>query len=270
MDIILCRQGQIDAARLCGESDERVGERLFGGDQWDADYGGKSAVTTDELYTYMDVAAVQPDGEDEPITLRFLNQQHEFLYFFRVQNREAVAQTVTARVWLVAKYDHACRPLYNCRRMWIAMDTFQVSLSAHARKVICRLAKSSSVARKSNGEAAKPQDVLRGSNAPHGTQRADAYCDCGWPYSLLLPKGREEGMMFRLMVMFTSNDINMPATEQSCGSVSLCGTRGQEYPDKRRMGYPFNRRFVDDTSIEEMIFTQPTMAARDLRITQVR
>ena len=44
-----------------------------------------------------------------------------------------------------------------------------------------------------------PQTVLDGANDPNDPN----YCDCGWPYTLLLPRGTADGMTFRLAVFCT-------------------------------------------------------------------
>jgi tyrosinase len=65
-------------------------------------------------------------------------------------------------------------------------------------------------------------------------------CTCGWPYGLLLPRGTYEGMTFKLFAMATDNDKDKVGSQKKCGSMSFCGV-GDEYPDARPMGYPFDR-----------------------------
>lgn len=71
-----------------------------------------------------------------------------------------------------------------------------------------------------------------------------AYCDCGWPYNLLVPRGTKEGMKFRLMVMATDAAFDVDEIG-CCGSMSYCGAK-DSYPDKRPMGYPFDRPFPEE------------------------
>ena len=89
------------------------------------------------------------------------------------------------------------------------------------------------------------------------------YCRCGWAYNLLLPRGTEEGMDFRLMVVFTDWDLDKVGPESCCGSVSFCGALDQ-YPDKRPMGYPFDRPF--NFPVTDTIMSNMNMAFRDIKI----
>lgn len=71
-----------------------------------------------------------------------------------------------------------------------------------------------------------------------------AYCECGWPYHLLVPRGTVEGMNFVLLAMATDWNLDRVGDEGCCGSMSFCGA-ADRYPDKREMGYPFDRRFPE-------------------------
>jgi hypothetical protein len=82
-------------------------------------------------------------------------------------------------------------------------------------------------------------------------QEASAYCSCGWPYNLLVPRGTSDGMPFRLLVMFTDAAWDT-AHEERCGSMSFCGVRDRGYPDRRAMGYPFDRPFGDAGLVETL------------------
>lgn len=89
------------------------------------------------------------------------------------------------------------------------------------------------------------------------------YCTCGWPYNLLLPRGTREGMSFRLAVVLTDWEVDRVGPESCCGSVSFCGALDQ-YPDKRPMGYPFDRRF--EFPISDTIMSNANMAFQDIKI----
>lgn len=97
-------------------------------------------------------------------------------------------------------------------------------------------------------------------------QEAQNYCTCGWPYSLLLPRGKAEaqgGMRFRLAAVLTDWNLDRVGPEGCCGSVSYCGAIDQ-YPDKRAMGYPFDRPF--ELGIMETLRSLPNTAFRDVTI----
>ncbi len=89
------------------------------------------------------------------------------------------------------------------------------------------------------------------------------YCECGWPYSLLLPRGTRAGMRFKLMVMVTDWDKDRVGRDTCCGSLSYCGALDR-YPDARPMGYPFDRPFSG--GILETVAAQANMACRTLTI----
>jgi tyrosinase len=105
------------------------------------------------------------------------------------------------------------------------------------------------------GENDSPEDIER--------VEASNYCTCGWPYNLLLPRGTEEGMPFRLAVICSDWEIDQVGGEESCGSLSFCGAR-DSYPDKRDMGYPFDRPF--EVPIADTVMANGNMAFRDITI----
>lgn len=98
------------------------------------------------------------------------------------------------------------------------------------------------------------------------------FCGCGWPSHMLVPKGSPEGSRFDVFVMISNYEddrvdqdsnlyvSNAPEFHLSktqflmmhffiylssgapCNdSYSFCGLRDQKFPDKRAMGYPFDR-----------------------------
>lgn len=105
------------------------------------------------------------------------------------------------------------------------------------------------------GENDSPEDIERLETAN--------YCTCGWPYNLLLPRGTPDGMPFRLAVICSDWEIDQVGGEESCGSLSFCGAR-DGYPDKRDMGYPFDRPF--EVPIADTIMANANMAFRDITI----
>lgn len=63
--------------------------------------------------------------------------------------------------------------------------------------------------------------------------------------------------------MLTDWETDHAGEPRSCGSMSYCGSR-QEYPDRREMGYPFHRPFVED--LVDTLAAQPNVAIRELTI----
>ncbi|GFU88601.1 hemocyanin B chain [Trichonephila clavipes] len=81
-------------------------------------------------------------------------------------------------------------------------------------------------------------------------RRSDEYCSCGWPDHLLVPKGDSAGMKFHLFAIFTNyfeDTVNDHGRTNECvDAVSYCGAKDQLYPDKRAMGFPFDREIVSN------------------------
>ncbi len=247
------------------------GELMFGGDNWDRDFSTGEA-TTGELMTRMlrRTITIEPGREsggraEQAHTISYLDQD-EFVYFIRIENLAAEAQDVTLRIFLAPLTE------VDDRRMWIEMDKFRCALPGAARTVIARPAWLSSVIRKPGlkpPDADTPADQGSPGGVEVNAEQEDNYCDCGWPYNLLLPRGTRAGMPFRLMVMATDWELDQVEQDSCCGSMSYCGAK-DKYPDARAMGYPFDRPFAPGRGIDATIESQPNMAARDIIIRWVK
>ncbi|XP_039251998.2 uncharacterized protein LOC120329438 [Styela clava] len=120
------------------------------------------------------------------------------------------------------------------RRRWIEMDKFVCSLKAgQDNMAFTREDVHSSVIKR------LPQNMKDDFERPF-VKDAGGFCECGWPYTMLLPRGKKTGEDYVLCVIATDNDIDSIGVRTTCGSMSYCGARGEEYPDKRIMGYPFS------------------------------
>lgn len=248
-DIIVCRTTDVPP-----QADlQALGEQLFGGDNWDRNFsatapGMDGLSTVDELTTTM-------------LTTTFGNRRinylsHEsFTTFLRLENTGASATQVTVRTFLVPA------TLATDRRAWIELDKFLVALPAGSRVVVARGDADSSVVKRPIDLS--PNQALAAGIDPDD----DSYCDCGWPYTLLLPRGNAGGLRCRLMVMCTDAAIDLVPVQGHCGSMSFCGAVDR-YPDARDMGYPFNRPFAGSraTAIRDVILGAPNTAARTVMI----
>lgn len=71
------------------------------------------------------------------------------------------------------------------------------------------------------------------------------FCGCGWPHHMLIPKGLQgAGLACDLFVMVTDlqQDRVQQSLEGTCNDASsFCGVRDRLYPDRRPMGFPFDR-----------------------------
>jgi tyrosinase len=235
--------------------------------QWAADvFAGKRAgAITDKLITQMLKRTINAEGGIKtmpPTEIEYLDQK-PFAYFYRLHNSGITPKNVTLRVYL------APTAAAENRRMWIEMDKF-THVAQPGTSIVYRPARLSSVIKK---PAVKPPDGYQkgqkyqwwpidpNANAP---ALNDNYCDCGWPYNLLLPRGTAEGMDFKLLVMLTDADQDLvPREDCECGSMSFCGSK-QKYPDTKPMGYPFHAPFKG--SILTTFQALPQAAVRDLTI----
>ena len=248
-DIILCLTRDVPGASAPGFDGAAFGRGTFGGASWN-NPPASFAMATDTLRTTMREETLrQPDGS----TVRKPYLDHEdFFYFLRVENTAAERRAITVRIFLVAT------ELADNRRMWIEMDKFAHTLEASEQAVIFRPGRHAAVVRKPARRPADPPAVL-----PPGGIDVN-YCDCGWPYHLLLPRGLAAGMPCRVLVMLTDQQADLAGAEKKCGSMSFCGARDALYPDRRRMGYPFDRPFA--LPVTESLKGHAHIATREIKI----
>ncbi|WP_373475678.1 tyrosinase family protein [Sphingorhabdus sp.] len=220
--------------------------------------------TTDVLSTEMRKGVFElfaPDLSGKQFTYPYL-WHHPFRYAVRLLNQSAVTQTVTVRIFLcpAAVGGGAINDGWlNERRLWIELDKFEALLQPSEPTVASRRDKSSSVIRRPVFEPHHVTDVnyLPEQDDPE----YNPFCECGWPYHLLIPRGTVEGMQFALLAVITGDDNLVP--QGHCGSISFCGARDQ-YPDIKPMGYPFDRPLAKP--IRELVADTPTMAMRFITI----
>lgn len=248
-DIILCRTSDLPD----GTDPAQLGTQLFGGPNWDTEFtsaqasaGGTSLQTVDELTTTM--ATVNFGGAPR----RFLTHE-PFSYFLRIENTTQNPLGVTIRIFLVPA------DLAADRRAWMEMDKFLADL-APGKQVVYRPDTESSIVKRP--AETSPAAVIPGGEDPDER----SYCDCGWPYTLLLPRGKPDGMPFRLLVLATDAALDGVEHPEHCGSMSYCGAVDR-YPDARDMGYPFSRPFGPAASaISDRLVALDSAAARTVTI----
>ena len=174
-----------------------------------------------------------------------------FALIIRVRNVAARPTAITLRVFL------ALGEFADDRTMWMELDKLLVEVPAAGRSVVYRPDTEFSVVKKP--AETDPGTALDGAGDPSDQN----YCDCGWPYALLLPRGTPGGMMFRLAVFCTDGARDLVRPSAECGSMSFCGAV-ERYPDTRDMGYPFSRPFGQP--VAETILGLPSAAGRSLTI----
>ncbi|MEA2339455.1 MAG: hypothetical protein QOE82_3462, partial [Thermoanaerobaculia bacterium] len=239
-DIIVC-----PSDKVVGDA-QAFGDAQFGGAKFDQPTGAPAVDTLETTMRKRMVAGFQ---------VPYLDHQ-DFTYFIRIKNDDATAKQVTLRVFLVPKV------WAEERRQWIELDKFLVKLAAGQKLVVPRSSKLSSVVRK---PARRPGDPV-----PSPDPGADPnYCDCGWPYHLLLPSGTAAGLDCLLMVIATEWNIDKVDVDGKCGSMSFCGKQNAPYPDKRPMGYPFDRRWNGGIVATIGAPANTSMAVRPVKVKQV-
>jgi hypothetical protein len=207
--------------------------------------GAEGLVVVDELTTRF-VDSALSDGR----TITHLTHD-PFALVVRVRNVTARPTAITLRVFL------APAEVAGDRRMWMELDKFLVEVPAGGRRVVYRPDTEFSVVKKP--AETDPQTVLDGAADPDDPN----YCDCGWPYTLLLPRGTPQGMPFRLVVVCSNAARDLVGPSAECGSMSFCGAVDR-YPDTRDMGYPFSRPFA--VSVADTVLAVPSAAGRSLTI----
>ncbi len=237
-------------------------EQSAGGVHWDDDLAATHPATS-ELQTEMlwRTLKIEPPIPGTPqVRIPYLDQR-PFAYALRLRNTDpaGAAHDVTIRLFFVAD------ALFEERRNWIELDKFRFHVSRE-RTVAVRRARESSVIRK---PASKPPGPTEHSPPPPDRGEpppgwdAESYCDCGWPYNLLIPRGTGQGMRCWLAAVVTDWEQDQ-VTGSTCGSMSYCGAKDR-YPDQRPMGYPFDRP-ITGPQIADVLSTLPSAAARSFTI----
>ena len=125
------------------------------------------------------------------------------------------------------------------RRWWIELDKFIQLVPARPAHRGLPTRRAVFGHQETRGQGSRPPAAAP---APGDDDDGGSYCQCGWPYTLLLPHGTTAGMGFRLLVLFTDAATDEVPRPGHCGSMSYCGA-ADRYPDTRDMGYPFSRKF---------------------------
>lgn len=154
----------------------------------------------------------------------------DFWYLIHVYNKGDSEINTTVRIFM------APENFADDRRAWIEMDKFHCRIAPGSPTIIERSSTGSAVVR----HPVQTTASLEGTEPPQNELGTSAECRCGWPYTLLLPRGTSEGLEVRFIALFTSGD-DLKESIHDPNSASYCGLRDGEYPDKRPMGFPFDR-----------------------------
>ncbi|XP_057375654.1 phenoloxidase subunit 1-like isoform X2 [Daphnia carinata] len=217
-----------------------------------------------------------------PVQARVTHLQHEdFFYRIQVTNSTKTTQEIVFRIFLAPIADEAGRPFSfrEQRLLMIELDKFVVRVTPGANRVK-RKSDDSSVTIPFERtfrdlEAAAPATPLAPGGVPTDlpTDRMTNFCGCGWPDHFLVPRGAPNpGMPFTLFAMATSWEedrvVNGEDTKKLCrNAASYCGVLDEKYPDKRPMGFPFDRppdKMM--TTLAKFVEKSPNMKTTEIRI----
>ncbi|XP_058827992.1 uncharacterized protein LOC131687914 [Topomyia yanbarensis] len=216
----------------------------------------------------VDLATGLDFGPQGNVFASFTHLQHApFTYRLAVNNNSGAMRRGTCRIFIGPKVDERNTALtYQEQRILMTeLDKFTVTLNPGVNNIVRRSEQSSVTI---PYERTFRQVAL--SNQP-GTE-AFRFCNCGWPHHLLLPKGTPEGMKFDMFVMisdYTNDTVNQEFDENvNCNdSHSFCGLRDRLYPDRRAMGYPFDRRAATSVrTLQDFVAGNTNMALTTVQI----
>ncbi|XP_075983485.1 prophenoloxidase 2 [Anticarsia gemmatalis] len=200
------------------------------------------------------------------VQARFTHLQHdEFNYVIEVNNTTGQSAMGTVRIFLAPTLDDkgAALSLEAQRRLMVELDKFTTPLKP-GNNTVRRRSLDSSVTipyeRTFRNQTARPGDP--GSTA---AEEFD-FCGCGWPHHMLIPKGTQQGYPVVLFVMISNwneDRIEQDLVGACNDAASYCGIRDRKYPDRRAMGFPFDRPLSAPSLTD---FLRPNMNIRPLNI----
>ena len=216
---------------------------------------GKNQNLVNNLYTFMmDKKYTVFDRKKKVVGKKILNHV-PFSYRIKVRNTSSRSRLAVFRVFLAPETEEI---LDQWRNMFVEMDKFVVELEPGEDREITRYDHQSSVILPPEITV---EDILA-DKAP--TQQM---CGCGWPRNLLLPGGSTVGFRTSLFVMATDWEEDGVEPHQTLsGSVSYCGKSGAPYPDKKPMGFPFDRAMTF-TDVWDLASKLPNSSATSVTIT---
>ncbi|KAM7343703.1 phenoloxidase 2-like [Cochliomyia hominivorax] len=199
---------------------------------------------------------------------RFTHLQYTpFTYTINVNNNSGAQRFGTVRIFLGPKTDERGQQmLFRDQRLFmIELDKFIVTLNPGQNTIRRRSTESSITVPFErtfrNLDANRPA-------AGSAEELEFNFCGCGWPQHMLLPKGLPEGMRCELFVMISNYEddrIDQQLVGVCSNAASFCGVRDRLYPDRRPMGYPFDR--LPRQGVERLAnFLTPNMSLVDVVI----
>lgn len=188
----------------------------------------------------------------EPLYIRFKHLNHEeWETKITVTNKLATDTQVSVRIWCIPVHDYTHQNINLARKknLAIEMDKYVATLKPGTQTLTRRSEDSTATI---PFERAFPS-AFNGGAQLEATVDA-AYCVCGWPHHMMLPIGSMDGVQFDFFVMLTPFEKDRTDSDDVGSDASMyCGLRNKKYPDKRAMGFPFDRLFHSDyTQLEHL------------------
>ncbi|XP_063680987.1 hemocyanin II-like [Bolinopsis microptera] len=182
------------------------------------------------LFTFMMEKKYTIYNPEKKVVQKKILNHIPFSYKLKVRNTSCRNSMVVFRIFLAPETEEL---LDQWRNMFIELDKFVAYLDPGEDREITRFDHQSSVILPPETTV---QDILDDNTSPQQT------CGCGWPRNLLIPRGNTAGMKANLLVLATNWEKDGVSPDQVLsGSVSYCGKMGYPYPDKKPMGFPFDR-----------------------------
>ncbi|XP_077295703.1 phenoloxidase 2-like [Arctopsyche grandis] len=198
------------------------------------------------------------------IFVRHTHLNHSPFTYNITVNNTGPAKMGTVRIYLSPKFDERGLPwqFREHRLMFIEMDKFFTQLQPGNNNIVRRSDESS--------VTIPYERTFRNLETGRDATDADSFnfCGCGHPQHLLVPRGTPSGMACQLFVMVSNYELDKveQSLEGSCAdAASYCGIKDKLYPDRRSMGYPFDRFPPDNVGTLEDFMT-PNMIAKDVTI----
>uniref|UniRef100_A0A182NH37 Tyrosinase copper-binding domain-containing protein n=1 Tax=Anopheles dirus TaxID=7168 RepID=A0A182NH37_9DIPT len=220
----------------------------------------------------VDLAAGLDFGPQGNVFASFTHLQHApFSFRVEVNNESGATRQGTLRIWLAPKVDERGTALsFREQRLYfIEMDSSTVTLNPGMNTIVRRSDQSSVTI-----PYERTFRAIGTKSTPTQTDQLAQFrfCGCGWPQHMLVPKGSPEGVQFDLFAMVSDYaedsvtqdvDANAPCND----SHSFCGLRDKKYPDRRAMGYPFDRRTADTVrTLDDFVTPNANMKSATIQV----
>ncbi|XP_058457196.1 phenoloxidase 2-like [Malaya genurostris] len=202
---------------------------------------------------------------------RFTHLQHApFIYNMQIENDSDAQRIGFVRIFMAPRNDERGQPMpFRDQRLFmVEMDKFLVALRPGPNRI-----------RRRSHESTVTIPFERtfrnlDTNRPEtGTPEEEVFnfCGCGWPAHMLVPKGLPEGFPADLFIMVSNYEEDRVVQDLvgTCNdAASFCGVRDRLYPDRKAMGYPFDR--LARTGVDRLAnFLTPNMVVQSVDIIHI-